>query len=338
MRAAAGTKLAVIGGGPAGAAAAITASLEGAAVELFEKSKFPRHKVCGEFVSPEVLPLLDQLGAAKPFLAALPARISRVSMHFGARDKTARLPEVAYGLSRHAFDHLLFRRALACGVSHVQAPAQDCEPPVIVAHGRKHASTAKGRRVFGFKAHFQGPVSDAIELHFFNGGYVGINAVEDGVTNVCGLADESSLQTIRFEYDALIAAVPSLRSRLQPVTRSMEWLTTGPLVYGNQFDEPAREGVYAAGDALSFVDPFTGSGMYCAVVSGMIAGHSAARGVPASDHIRACREALGRPFAFAGVFRAAIRSGWAEYLAPWIPAAWLYRLTRPRYSYLSISS
>ena len=338
MRAAAAGKLSVIGGGPAGSAAAITASLEGAAVDLFEKSKFPRHKVCGEFVSPEMLPLLNQLGAAEPFLASLPARISRVSLHFGARDKTARLPDIAYGLSRYALDHLLLRRALACGANLVPAPAHDCEPPVVVAHGRKHASRARGRRVFGFKAHFHGPVSDAIELHFFSGGYVGVNAVEDGVTNVCGLADETSLHAIRFEYDALIGAVPSLSSRLAPLTRCMEWLTTGPLIYGNRFDEPAREGLYAAGDALSFVDPFTGSGMYCAVVSGTIAGRCAARGVPVADHLRMCREALGRPFAFASVFRAAIRSGWAEHLAAWIPASWLYRLTRPRYSYLSISS
>jgi menaquinone-9 beta-reductase len=328
----------VIGGGPAGSSAAITASLAGAPVELYEKSKLPRHKVCGEFVSPEVLPLLDRLGAAQSFLAVSPARIARVSLHFGAKDKIARLPEVAYGLSRHAFDHLLFRRSLACGVNYLQRPAHDCAPPVVVAHGRKHTSNARGRRVFGFKAHFQGPLSDAIELHFFNAGYVGINAVENGVTNVCGLADESALRPIRFDYDALIAAVPSLSARLQPLSRCMDWLTTGPLVYGNQFDQPAHEGVYPAGDALSFVDPFTGSGMYCAVVSGMIAGRSAAHGVPAQDHIRACSEALGRPFVFAGVFRAAIRSGWAEYLAPWIPASWLYRLTRPRYSYLSIAS
>jgi menaquinone-9 beta-reductase len=323
-------RLTVIGAGPAGASAAIAASIEGAAVDLYDKSKFPRHKVCGEFVSPEILPLLETLGAADAFLRCNPARIGRLSLHFGSRCKVAPLPEPAYGLSRYAFDDLLFRRAVTAGARSVQSMAVSPSPPVVVAYGRKDTAADKGRRVFGFKAHYQGPSEDAIELHFFDAGYVGINAVENGVTNVCGLASESLLRGIGFEYDALVEAVPSLRDRLQPLARSMDWLTTGPLVYGNRFDEPPGNGVYSAGDALSFVDPFTGSGMYCAVVSGTIAGRSAARGIPSADHIRACRDALGRPFAFASFFRTAIAAGWAEHLMPLIPAAWLYRLTRPR--------
>lgn len=324
-------RLTVIGGGPAGACAAITACRHGAQVDLFERSKLPRHKVCGEFVSPEMLPLLEALGVAREFSDRGPARIGRLLLQFGSRKKVAALPESAYGLSRYAFDDLLFRRAVEAGARHVSSPAAaDPTPPVVIAHGRKDAVSGKGGRIFGFKAHYRGPAGDAIELHFFDGGYVGINAVENGVTNVCGLARESLLAGIGFEYDALIEAVPSLRDRLGPLTRSMDWLTTGPLVYGNRFEETPREGVYPAGDALSFVDPFTGSGMYCAVVSGMIAGRSAARGVAAADHLRECREALGRPFAFASFFRSVVAAGWAEHLLPLVPGAWLYRLTRPR--------
>ncbi len=53
--------LIVIGGGPAGAAAAIVAGGNGRRVLLLERGKFPRHKVCGEFVSAESLGLLKTL-------------------------------------------------------------------------------------------------------------------------------------------------------------------------------------------------------------------------------------------------------------------------------------
>ena len=53
--------LAIIGGGPAGASAAITAARLGARVALLEAGEFPRHKVCGEFVSAESLDILRDL-------------------------------------------------------------------------------------------------------------------------------------------------------------------------------------------------------------------------------------------------------------------------------------
>ena len=55
----------VVGGGPAGAMAAFAAMREGAGVRIFEKSAFPRHKVCGEFLSPPILPLLRLAPAAR---------------------------------------------------------------------------------------------------------------------------------------------------------------------------------------------------------------------------------------------------------------------------------
>src|SRR6202030_3769376 len=53
--------LIIIGGGPAGTSAAISAAREGASVLLLERGRFPRHKVCGEFVSAESLSLLKTL-------------------------------------------------------------------------------------------------------------------------------------------------------------------------------------------------------------------------------------------------------------------------------------
>ena len=88
------------GGGLAGTAAAIAARRAGAPVTVIEKSSFPRHKVCGEFLSPEVLPILGELGLRQAFLALQPALMRRAVLNFGGREKRFSLPEPAYGLSR----------------------------------------------------------------------------------------------------------------------------------------------------------------------------------------------------------------------------------------------
>src|SRR5689334_20949909 len=97
----------ILGGGPAGAAAALAGLRQGAAVRVIEKSRFPRHKVCGEFFSPEIGPELERLGVWNAFLAAGPARVRRTALHFGKHSKTSRLPEPAFGLSRYEFDRML---------------------------------------------------------------------------------------------------------------------------------------------------------------------------------------------------------------------------------------
>ncbi len=320
----------VIGAGPAGSAAAISARLAGADVRIYDKSRFPRHKVCGEFISPEIFGLLSELGIERSFIDASPARIKRLILRYGSGEKTTRLPEPAYGLSRFAFDRLLLEHAINRGIEFVRGTAPPGLLPVVIAHGRQAvAREHKGHRRFGFKAHFSGPVDDAVELHFFNSGYVGISTVENGVTNVCGLATVARLEQVGYDYDALIAGIPSLAARLSPLHRMMDWLTTGPLVFGNRFRNQALDGIYAAGDALSFVDPFTGSGMYCAILSGAIAGRAAASGLPAKEHLERCRKALGRPFAFAGLARAVISSALGARFIPFVPATCVYRLTRP---------
>jgi len=109
-----------VGGGPAGSAAAIAALSEARSVHIFEKSGFPRHKVCGEFLSPEIVPLLESLGIWQEFLLLRPAHIQRTILHFGARSNQSQLPDGAFGLSRYEFDRLLFEKAIALGASTVR--------------------------------------------------------------------------------------------------------------------------------------------------------------------------------------------------------------------------
>jgi flavin-dependent dehydrogenase len=320
------TRINILGGGPAGSAAALAASREGVGVRVIEKSRLPRHKVCGEFFSPEIGLELERLGAWDAFLAAGPARVRRTVLHFGAKCKSSRLPEPAYGLSRYTFDVTLLDLARAAGADLVSEPGE--ESPLIIATGRRATPIRRGARLFGFKAHFEGPADDAVELFFFERSYVGVTSIEGGRTNVCGLAPESFLSRFGFEYDEIVTKCPALSARLRPLRRVTPWFSTGPLQYGQAFEHHGA--AYPAGDALSFVDPFTGSGLLAAVRSGAMAGRAAAVGQPLAEYLRECRASLRQPFQVAGVLRRALEGGWAEKLAPLVPGRLLFAFTRPK--------
>jgi len=229
-------------------------------------------------------------------------------------------------LSRYAFDALLLDQAAARGAR--VASGAGVEPVAVLACGRRPARAPRGRRQFGFKAHFDGPANDAVELYFFDGCYVGVSGIEGGRTNVCGLGPEDCLTRFGFSYDDVVARCPALVERLAPLRRVMPWVSTGPLEYGQRFAPGAAP--YPAGDALSFVDPFTGSGLLAAVRSGAIAGRAAASGETTEAYLAQCRASLRKPFQVASLLRGLVASGWAERLAALAPPALLFALTRPR--------
>jgi flavin-dependent dehydrogenase len=190
----------IVGAGPAGSMAALAAIRAGASVRIFEKSAFPRHKVCGEFLSPAMATLLRRTGCELDFLKLGPSVLREMQLHFGARVVRHRLPEPAYGLSRYALDHILLRHAVDAGAEVIRetyrADAHDnpLDVPLIVATGRKSIDPSSDR-LFGFKAHFSGPGNDTVELYFFDRCYVGVSTIENGATNVCGLAPERTLRS-----------------------------------------------------------------------------------------------------------------------------------------------
>ena len=129
----------VVGGGPAGVMAAFAAMREGAGVRIFEKSAFPRHKVCGEFLSPAILPLLRRAGCEAGFLQLRPAVLSAMRLHFGTRVIRHPLPEPAYGLSRYELDRLLLEHAASAGAQVVREALQRC---LRLRFGRRAAERA----------------------------------------------------------------------------------------------------------------------------------------------------------------------------------------------------
>jgi flavin-dependent dehydrogenase len=292
---------------------------------LYEKSRFPRHKVCGEFFSTEIADALEAMNLWKAFRAARPARITHAVLRVDGMVKRFDLPRPAYGLSRFVFDDLLLRECLERGAALERASAseEDLAAPCIVAHGR-HGAASKGERLFGFKAHFRGEVPPAVEMFFSHPCYMGISPIEEGGVNVCGLAPEDLLRHTGFDPAPLLPA--ALRDRIRGMDRTFDWIVTGPLI----FRVPAGHGsAYPAGDALGFVDPFTGSGILAALLTGHMAGQAAARGIGVGHYLAACRKRMRRQFLTAALFRKALRSGAAGPLMRLVPGGLLYSLTRP---------
>src|SRR6267378_8188631 len=112
----------IAGGGPAGASAAIHLATRGARVLLLEQKKFPRAKLCGEFISPECTPHFERLGVAERMFAANPVRLTE-TVFYSRQGKRVSVPSswfgaagVALGLSRAEMDERLLRRASQAGV------------------------------------------------------------------------------------------------------------------------------------------------------------------------------------------------------------------------------
>ncbi len=221
--------VAIIGGGPGGTSAAIRLRQFGFRVLLVEKDLFPREKLCGEFLSPEVGRLAAELGLESELLDATPARINLVRLHLhGEPPVEMPLPAPALGLSRAAFDHLLLRRAARLGAEVLEQTTADSvrrctsgefsivfrrngQPEaavaraVICAAGRwsrwssqSRGEPGRGRKAgmaYAFKAHYEASIAGAntLDLHFFPGGYCGVSQVENGRANVCCLIEKGLL-------------------------------------------------------------------------------------------------------------------------------------------------
>ena len=321
----------VVGGGPAGVAAALAAREAGAAVTLFERTEFPRHKVCGEFLSSEGAVVLDRLGLWEE-LARDAVPIRRMTLHIGRREVVHRLGEPAYGISRFFLDAAVLDAAVARGVTLRRERFTGSAEGTVWAAGRRAPppnSIPKDERLFGFKAHFDGVPEDAVDLYLARDCYLGVSPVEGRITNVCGLARLGALRRFDFDFDELIRSLPGARERTAPLRRKWKWLTTGPVTPGALLG-PGSGSLYPAGDALAFVDPFTGTGMSNALITGRLAGTAAAHGAPVASYRADCRKVIVGVRRVARLLRMLVNSGLADRLAWLAPGGLLYALTRPR--------
>jgi flavin-dependent dehydrogenase len=136
--------LVVIGGGPAGCAAAITAVRAGADVLLLEAGDYPRHKVCGEFISPDACRLLRNLIGEFLPLARCP-RINRARIYIDGRVLETEIQPAALSVARFELDAALWAAAACAGVeTRLQTRVEKVE-----GNGPYHVSTPTERLLAG---------------------------------------------------------------------------------------------------------------------------------------------------------------------------------------------
>ncbi|HET9711297.1 MAG TPA: FAD-dependent monooxygenase [Pyrinomonadaceae bacterium] len=300
----------IAGAGPAGSSAAIHLARRGLRVLLVEQKKFPRPKLCGEFISPECREHFEKLGVGDAMSGAGPSTISE-TVFYSARGHRVSVPSrwfggpAALGLSRAVMDDVLLRRAQECGVSVIEGASiseplitqstvagvklkfngsdQEYRAPVTIdATGRARILSRKltqrrsKPKLIAFKVHLRNTRVDpnACEIYFYPDGYGGLSTIEGDVSNLCFIISAEQVKLHHSDPETVMRETVMKNERaaytLQKATPESEWLSASWESFGRQRPSPAK-GLLAIGDSAAFIDPFTGSGMLMAFESGELA-------------------------------------------------------------------
>jgi len=292
----------VIGGGLAGLTAAIHLAQESRSVCVFEKENYPHHKVCGEYVSNEIVPYLESLGVSLTN-ASVAIDTLQLSMVKG-QDLELKLPVGGIGISRYLFDDLLYQKALDLGVTFVlktvtaisySADSFECKTGdetiyygeiAIGAYGKRSNIDKQLNRNFinqksswlGVKCHYECAnfPENKVALHNFNGGYGGLSKIENGQVNFCYLASYQSFKRFKGINDfnrEVVCENPFLRDFLKDATPTFEQ----PLAIAQiSFEEKdaVENHILMCGDSAGLIHPLCGNGMAMAIHSAKIATES----------------------------------------------------------------
>jgi flavin-dependent dehydrogenase len=340
--------LIIVGGGPAGAAAACFLARAGHAPLLIERDTSPRHKICGEFVSVEAQAYLGDLGIDPLALGGAP--ITRVRIAVGSESVGAALPFRGVGLTRRRLDAALQEKALDLGarirrgdVVRTVTPSEDGldirlrggwslgARTVFLANG-KHDLNEPRRPVrpvddlIGFKTYFalapeqRQAIEGTVEVILFEGGYAGLQPVEGGMANLCLLVQRPVFERAGKRWDRLIGRLcrlsPHLGARLAGATPLLpKPLSISQIPYGfvhrPSMEEP--EGLFRLGDQMGVIPSFCGDGIAIALHSAHLsAAMYHARGNVASAYHRAMSGDVVHQIQLASALYGASRAAMAQ--------------------------
>ena len=289
----------IIGGGLAGLSAAIHLRKHAFKVLLIEKSEYPKHKVCGEYISNEVLPYLRFLGLDVFTLGAKNITKFQVS---SAKSKliTADLPLGGFGISRFTLDHAMYRKAINDGVFFLEDTVTEVKfsndqfsvetkthdsffsKIVIGAYGKRTNLDIKLNRDFiknkspylAVKTHVKGDFpEDVVALHNFEGGYCGVSKVEDDRINLCYITNFEAFKHYK-DIDEFQEKVLFKNRHLKSIFENSTPIFEAPLTISQiSFDRksPIEQHVFMCGDSAGMIHPLCGNGMSMAIRSAQIA-------------------------------------------------------------------
>jgi len=283
----------IIGGGLAGLTSAIHLSKFGLKVILIEKNEYPKHKVCGEYISNEVLPYFQWLDLKISDLK--PSIISKMEFSTSkGKIISGDLPLGGFGISRYELDNYLYHRAIENGCQMIHDSVTDIQfmddefsiftlnnleirsRIVIGAFGKRSNIDQKLKRSFiqknapwlAVKAHYSGDFpNDLVGLHNFKGGYCGVSKVENNEINICYLADYETFKQYK-NIEEFQAKVIYKNLHLKAIFEKCTLLFDKPLTISQisfERKNTVENHILMIGDTAGLIHPLCGNGMAIAI-------------------------------------------------------------------------
>jgi len=289
----------IVGGGLAGLTSAIHLSKRGKQVLLIEKNEYPKHKVCGEYISNEVLPYLNSLGVDPISEGA--KKITKVHIStIKSNLIKGELPLGGFGMSRYFLDDLLVKKARLNGVQILKDNVDSInfkkESFTIVtkssgvfqskitigAFGKRSSLDQKMNRKFikkkspylAIKIHVKGLFPEnLVALHNFKGGYCGVSKVENNAINVCYITEYRSFKKHKNITD-FQEQVVFKNEHLKKIFKESTPVFEKPLTISQvsfQTKNPVENHIIMCGDTAGMIHPLCGNGMGMAISSARLA-------------------------------------------------------------------
>jgi flavin-dependent dehydrogenase len=289
----------IIGGGLAGLCNAIHLSKLGKKVLLIEKNEYPKHKVCGEYISNEVLPYLEFL-EVNPFDSGA-VRINNFQLStIKSNIISAKLPLGGFGISRYTLDLVLSEKAKENGVTILQDTVSNVtflkdvfqvetkdnniftSKITIGAFGKRSLLDVKMGRNFiqkkspylGVKIHVKGNFKeDLVALHNFKGGYCGVSKVENNAINLCYITNYATFKQYK-NIEDFQEQVVFKNNYLKEIFHSSEAIFEKPLSISQisfETKKPVEDHILMCGDSAGMIHPLCGNGMSMAIQSAQLA-------------------------------------------------------------------
>jgi flavin-dependent dehydrogenase len=300
--------IAITGGGLAGLALGIQSARAGYSTILFEKEKYPFHKVCGEYISLESWNFLEDLGVPLSQMNLPIIRRVLVTAPNGKEIEQS-LPLGGVGISRYKLDALMAEIARSAGVELMEGtkveniqfgeekfsvqlaskptPFRVCSKIAAGTFGKRSNLDLKWKRRFvlqkqnklnnyvAVKYHIKTRwPDDLIALHNFKDGYCGISQIENGNYCLCYLTTAKNLAQSGNSIHQMENKILSGNPHLKKILNECEILYDGPVTISQiSFSKKSQvlDHVIMIGDAAGMITPLCGNGMSMALHGSKIA-------------------------------------------------------------------